>query len=255
VDGLFGHPAYYDLLVRATSREECRFLESCFERYAPFQVRRLFEPACGSGRLLIRLAKRGFEVSGFDLNRQAVEYCNSRLKRHGFPPTALVRDIEHFRLPKKMDAAFNLISSFQHLSSERAAVRHLQSMAASLVRGGLYIIGLQLLPSCGRRIESERWFGRNGRLSVAARVWTKQIHRRKRQELCGISAVAVTSRQRFKISEEMVLRTYTAYQMSQLLRKVNHFEVAATYDFNYDVDTPVPIDARTQDVVYVLRKR
>jgi SAM-dependent methyltransferase len=255
VAALFDHPAYYDLLLRTTSREECQFLKGCFERYAARPVQRVFEPACGSGRLLIRLAKSGFEVSGFDLNRHAVEYCNARLKRHGLPPSAAVRDIEDFHLSRRVDAAFNLISSFQHLPTECSALRHLQSMAASVACGGLYIIGLQLLPSRGRRIALERWSGRRGRLSVTARVWTKRIHRRRRQELCGISVAVVTSRRRLKIAEDMILRTYTAHQMWQLLRKVGQFEVAATFDFGYDLRNPVSIDAGTQDVVYVLRRR
>ena len=115
------------------------------------EVRRVFEPACGSGRLLVRLGRSGFEVSGCDLNRHAVEYCNARLSRHGLPPCA-----KSARYPRnsvcrpRVDAAFNMIGSFQHLLTEQSALRHLRSMAASLAPGGVYIIGLQLLPLLGR---------------------------------------------------------------------------------------------------------
>jgi len=255
VAALFDHPAYYDLLLRTASGEECQFLKGCFERYAGRPVRRVFEPACGSGRLLIRLGLSGFEVSGFDLNRHAVQYCNARLTRYGLPPSAVVRDIEDFRLSRRADAAFNLISSFQYLPTERSALRHLQSMVASLARGGLYIIGLQLLPLRGRRIALEKWAGRRGPLSVTARIWTKRIERRSRRELCGLSVNVVTPRRRLTITEDMILRTYTAHQMRRLLRKVSQFEVAATYDFRYDLAHPASIDARTQDAVYVLRRR
>ena len=97
--------------------------------------------------------------------------------------------------------------------------------------------------------------GRRGRLSVTARLWTKRIHLKRRQELCGITVVVVTSRRRLEIAEDMILRTYTAHQMWRLLRKVGQFEVAATYDFRYDLRNPISIDAGTQDAVYVLRKR
>ncbi|MFB6452765.1 hypothetical protein [Bradyrhizobium tunisiense] len=50
-------------------------------------------------------------------------------------------------LPAKVDAAFNLMSSFQILPTERAAEDHLRSMAANIAKGGLYILALHLTPS------------------------------------------------------------------------------------------------------------
>ena len=88
-------------------------------------VRRVFEPACGSERLLIRFAESGFEVSGNDLNRVAVEYCNARFARKGFPAAAVLGDMANFRLSRKVDAAFNTINSFRHLLSEELAESHL----------------------------------------------------------------------------------------------------------------------------------
>jgi hypothetical protein len=71
-------------------------------------------------------------VLGNDLNPKAVEYCNARFRRRGFPPAAVVGDMADFRLARKVDAAFNPINSFRHLATERAAESHLRCVAAAL---------------------------------------------------------------------------------------------------------------------------
>ena len=250
--GLFDHPKYYDVVFGTTSNAEFKFLLGCLDRHAGRAVRRIFEPACGSGRLLTKFAERGYEVCGCDLNRHAVAYCNARLRRKGMPASVVVSDIEHFRLPVPADAAFNMISSFQHLLTGSSAESHLRSMAASIRAGGIYVVGVQLLPSRGTRTQTERWSGRRGRLFVVSRMWTKRIVARR--EVCGLTSDVITPRARARIREEVTLRTYTARQMDALLRRVPSFECVATYDFTYDLTSSIPVGPDTQDVVYVLRK-
>ena len=73
LDGhLYDYPAYYDLIFGSDCAAELSFLEACFERFTDRVVSRVFEPACGTGRLLYRLARRGYSVSGNDLNPAAV---------------------------------------------------------------------------------------------------------------------------------------------------------------------------------------
>ena len=63
-----------------------------------------------------------------------------------------------------------------------------------------------------------------------------------------------TPQGKLRIVEELVFRTYTARQMEVLLDKVPDLELVATYDFNYDLSSPVSIGPETEDVVFVLRR-
>jgi SAM-dependent methyltransferase len=171
VGNLYDYPKYYDLVYGSDWKAEFDFLEACFKRFTDGPVRRLFEPACGTGRLLARFAQAGYEVGGVDLNDKAIAYCNRRLIRHGFDAAATVADMCDFRLPKKVDAAFNTINSFRHLSSEREALEHLRCVAASLRKGGLYVLGLHLTPTVVPPMQEESWSARRGNLSVLSRLW------------------------------------------------------------------------------------
>lgn len=252
---LYDYPKYYDAVFGSDWKPEFDFLLACFDKHAGRKVKRIFEPASGTGRLLVKLAQAGYEVSGLDLNEKAVEYCNARLRRAGFEPTAFVGDMADFQLRRKADAAMNTINSFRHLQSERDAEGHLRSMAAALNKGGIYVLGLHLTPTQGEPTQEERWAARRGNLSVLSRMWHKSLDTRRRQEIVGMTFDVYTPTQAFQLVDEICFRTYTAKQMRRLIDRVAEFEIAAIYDFSYEIDEPVEIEPETEDVVYVLRRR
>ena len=253
-ESLYDHPKYYELVFGSDWKAEFDFLEACFERFASGQVQRVFEPACGTGRLIYRLAGAGYDVRGLDLNPHAVRYCNDRFQRHGLDEPAWVGDMTDFRLRPKADAGFNMINSFRHLLSEDAARRHLECMARAVRRGGLYLLGLHLTPTRGEPMEEESWSARRGNLGVATSLKTVSRDMKARREVFIMTCHIYTPTTQSRIDEEMVFRTYTADQMERLLRRVPGWTVAATYDFRHDIRRPIEIDAETEDVVYVLKR-
>jgi len=251
---LYDYPKYYDLLFGSDWKAEFDFLRACFAKHARRPVRRLFEPACGTGRLLAHFATAGYEVSGNDLNARAIEYCNARLRRRGFRASAVVGDMADFRLPRKVDAAFNTINSFRHLPNERAAEDHLRCVAGALAKGGLYVLGLHLTPATEPACDEESWSARRGHLAVLSRMWSIGVDRRRRRERVGMTVEVYTPSRQFRLAEEMLFRTYTAAQFRRLLGSIASLELVETYDFAYDIDRPTDVDRLTEDVVYVLRK-
>ena len=252
---LYDYPKYYDLVYGSDWKAEFDFLEDCFEKHALGEVRRLFEPACGTGRLLIKFAEAGYAVSGLDLNANAVDYCNCRLERHGFEATAVVGDMADFWLDERVDAAFNTINSFRHLDDERLADAHLHSMANALRPGGLYILGLHLTPTEVEPIEEESRPARRGNLSVLSRMWTERRDLEHRRERVGMSFDVYTPTRQFRIVDQIEFRTYTADEMLKLVAKHPQFELTSVYDFGYDINCPREIGPAAEDVVLVLRKR
>jgi SAM-dependent methyltransferase len=251
----YDFPKYYDLVFGSDWKAEFDFLLGCFERHASGTVRRVFEPACGTGRLLYRLADAGYEVAGCDLKPSMIDFCNGRLRRRGHGETSFVADMTDFKLPRKVDAAFNTINSFRHVPGEQGAHAHLQCVADSLRKGGIYVLGLHLTPTTHEPIDEESWSARRGHLSIITRVWTKQINRRKRQELVGMAYDIYTPTNIEHLENETTFRTYTAAQMEQLIAGVPSLEIAETYDFAYDLQEPIEIDSDTEDVIYVLKKK
>lgn len=252
---LYDYPRYYDLVFGSDWKAEFHFLRGAFERFATGQVRRIFEPACGTGRLLFRLGAAGYEVSGLDLNPRAVEFCNKRLARHGLGQGVFVGDMSNFRVARKVDAAFNMINSFRHLLSEEAARGHLRCVAAALRRGGLYVLGLHLTPTEGVPLSEESWSARRGHLAINTHLQTFDLDLKRRTERCTMRMDVYTPKNSFQIVDELVFRTYTRAQLKSLLAAVPELELAAVFDFSYNLDDEIEIGPTTQDVALMLRKR
>lgn len=253
---LYDYPKYYDLVFGSDWKAEMDFLEDVFERHTDLMVERLFEPACGTGRLMYRFAQAGYQVGGNDLNAAAVAYCNERLAKFNLPETAVVGDMCDYRVKQKADASFNTINSFRHLATEQQAHDHLSCVARSLKKGGLYVLGLHLTPARGQPMSGEEsWAARRGNLSVLSRMWSLKVDRRARKETVGMTFDVYTPSRVFRLKNQFDFRTYTAEQMDDLIASVPGLECVATYDFAYDVDSPVEINRSTEDVVYVLQKQ
>lgn len=75
-------PLYYDIIYDADTRKEADLLEHVFAKHATVgKTRRVLEPACGSGRLVIEMAKRGWSVSGFDGSSKMLGFARERLAK------------------------------------------------------------------------------------------------------------------------------------------------------------------------------
>lgn len=254
-ESIYDHPKYYDLVFGADCAAELKFIRQCGERFAEGEVRTAFEPACGTGRLLVHLAKHGYDVAGIDLNPRMVAFCNERLERRGIPGRVWVADMADFTTGTRYDIAFNTINSFRHLSTHAQALGHLRAMAQCIRPGGLYLLGVHLSPTAAEPSETESWAARRGNLAVNTYMWTIQRDPRKRVERFGIHFDIHTPSRTWRIEDELVLRSYTAPQMNRLIRESEQWEVAETYDFGYRISEPITVDTTTEDVVYVLRRR
>lgn len=253
-ESIYDHPKYYDLVFGSDCAAEVKFICDANEKFLGGKARHLFEPACGTCRLLFGLAKKGFSVSGIDLNEKAVAFGNQRFTRNGLAATARVADMSDFRVNRKWDLAFNTINSFRHLTTARSAADHLHCMAAGTKKGGIYLLGLHLTPTAIDPLDEEAWSARRGHLTVNTQMWTKERNSRKRMDRYGIRFDIYTPTRQFSIIDELQMRSYTARQFQKMIDDQPDWEIEAAYDFAYDIRQPINIDAKTEDTVYVLRR-
>ncbi len=251
----YDFPQYYDLAFRSETTLEVDFIEAACRKYCQFPVRRLLEPACGSGRLVVEMARRGYRVTGFDLNRTAIEYLRRKLKRRRLHAQVLLADMADFHLPKRFHAAYNTFDGFRHLLSAQQARSHLQLVADCLRPGGIYILGFHLLPPDASMRCIERWTECRGNLRVTVTLRVLKASRRLQREHIRISLLVRSRRRVLRIRDEFPLRIYTAQQFLELLASVPDWQLCDVYDFWYEIDRPLRLDDRIADAVFILKKR
>ena len=161
----YDHPEWFEIGFDDVTTKEADFFEAAYKKWCPFKVKKLFEPACGSGRLVTEMASRDYDMTGFDLSEPSLDFLRRRLKQQGLKAKLFNADMSNFTLPGKYDGGFCTYNSFRHLTTEETARGHLECAAKALRPGALYFLGLHL-----RRPTSNRWVRSAGPAAVAARM-------------------------------------------------------------------------------------
>ena len=251
---IYDYPKYYDLVYGSDWKAEYNFLGKCIDRYPDVDVQHVFEPACGTGRILYRFGKADYAISGLDLNEKSIDFCNRRFKRHGLPETAFVADMCDFQLPTSCDAAFNMVNSFRHLGTEKQAVAHFNAMRDAMSVGGIYVLGLHLSPLKGETCDQESWSASRGHLTVNSSMWLVDRNLGKRYEDYGMRFSVYTPTETKQMENVIRFRTYSAKQFTNLIDKIQDLEIVATHDFRYDIDYTVELDEEVEDVVFIIKR-
>lgn len=105
----------------------------------------ILELACGTGRLILPLAKAGFVVYGLDISANMLQICQQALERQGLDQKVKLSlaDMADFDLLRK-DFSLVLIAlrSFMHLLTREAQLTCLQGVYRHLRPSGTFILSV-----------------------------------------------------------------------------------------------------------------
>ena len=252
-------PLWNDIIFDCDTEREADFLESVRVLHGRSEGRRALEPACGTGRILIELAARGWECAGFDAEPAMVEFAGLRAQQEHVSKHVKVwlDRMESFLIKEQSwyDLAFVLLSTFKYLTEEKLALEFLNRTSQALAPGGLFVLGTHLSDYTQERPEHERWIGeRDGvRVVCNTRTWpadptTRLEAMRNRLEVTQDGEHAA------RVETLWNVRSYGVDELRATIDKVKDLELVATYDFDYDLENPLTSWENTDTVVLVLRK-
>lgn len=245
---------YYDIAFQEDTEQEADFILAAGRKYCDFPITRVFEPGCGTGRIVRELAARGLHVTGFDLSLAAIDYLRDKLKERGLQADVFQGDMTEFGLPGTYDIAYCFCNTFRHLLTEEAARRHLECVAAALRPGGLYLLGLHIFPPDADLEDTERWTQTDGHTRVTTTFRVLSTNLQARQEILRTNLCATSPEETVRVRSDYPMRIYNAGQFRSLLASVPTLQLCDVYDFWYEIDHPLELDDEISDTVAVLRK-
>lgn len=250
-------PQFYDIIFDEDTGKEADFLESVHRLHGGRGKKRVLELACGSGRLLAEMARRGWTASGFDLNEAMLEFARDRLGREGLRARLWRDRMESFTVPRagSFDLVHCLVSTFKYLLTEKDAVASLQLVAEALRPGGLFVLGLHLTDPATRRITHERWVASRDGVEVVCntRTWPPPAGTRI-ERMRNRLKVRLPSGEVHHQETRWEVRSYSARQVKSLLRKVPSLSLVSCHDFRHDPEERRRLDDEYSDLVMVLRR-
>jgi SAM-dependent methyltransferase len=103
---------------------------------------KVLDVCCGAGRHSIELARRGYEVTGFDLSRFLISEAKNNLiksKERSLNVKFLIRDMRNFIFDWKFDISVNLFSSFGYFESDEENFKVFKNVSNTIRKGGYFV--------------------------------------------------------------------------------------------------------------------
>jgi SAM-dependent methyltransferase len=228
-DGSHGWDAYapfYDWEnARTLGRRDIEF----WRRLADEAAGPVLELGCGTGRVLVPLARAGVSVVGVDRSAPMLDRARRRIRRARGIRAALVRaDIRQLPFAERFSLVIAPYGILQSLTRDRDLERALEAVARVTRPGGR--LGLDLVPDLTRWKEYRRRVTLRGTIGDAEIALVESVRQDRRRGLTLFDEEYIERRRRTRRVHRFSLtfRTVSVKQMTRRIERVG-FRVDAVY--------------------------
>ena len=214
---------YYDLDKPRAPNDALNF----FLHYAEKTNGPILEPMSGSGRFLIPLLERQFDIDGSDASQHMLHNCRERCRSKGLNPILYEQFLDQIELPRQYGLVIIPAGSFCLITGETQIKESLKRIYALMLPGAKFVLEIERLES--RPTDTGLWGGRWVERSDGAKIlisWVSHYneaervsHRIHRYEL-------IKDGQLLGIEyEEFNLRFYGSEEFQELLEATGFKEI------------------------------
>lgn len=211
---------------------------------------RILEPATGTGRILIPLLEKGFQVDGFDLSSEMLEICRTNCEARGLNPLLFEGKMESFSVDTKYDAIILPAGTFLLLHKREDSIQALKNFYHHLVPGGRLIVDLFMQTEIAvGELSTRTWECANGDAITleSNTVEIDYIHQytiaHGRYEKWRKGTLLQTELERFP------LRWYGVEEFKLMLEAIGFENIVISADYNYGQYPENPKQAITFEAV------
>lgn len=134
---------FYLELYQHRDEEDARWIINLLQRTLNVSTRsKVLDIACGSGRHSLELARRGFEVTGFDLSDYLISEAKRNLaasREKNLKLRFLKKDMRYFNFRNSFDIALNIFTSFGYFENDIENYRVIDNVSKSLKKNGYFV--------------------------------------------------------------------------------------------------------------------
>ncbi len=118
------------------------FIEAVIKKEYNGTPELLLDLGCGTGRMTLELAARGYDMTGVDYSPEMLDIAREEAERQGRDVLWLCQDMREFELYGTVDVAVCCLDGMNHLTSKTDLEKCLSLVHNYLVPGGLFIFDI-----------------------------------------------------------------------------------------------------------------
>ena len=127
---------YYDLLYNDKDYEaECDLVQDLLQKNSRGKVATILDAACGTGGHAVPLARRGYEITAFDVSPVMLQQARAKTTRVAFHQM----DLRTFDIGKEFDACLCMFAALNYLTRNSEILAALLNVRKHLKRDGLFV--------------------------------------------------------------------------------------------------------------------
>ena len=201
---------------------------------------------CGTGRMTLELARRGYDMTGVDYSPEMLDVARETAEREGLDILWLCQDMREFELYGTVELAVCCLDSVNHLTSVGDVEKFFSLVHNYLSPDGLFVFDIN-----GKSKFEHLYADNTYAMEEEGAVCIWQNYYNEKSKLCDFYITLFKERpdgayERY--DERQRERMYTLKQIKNLLKKTNLEFVGAYSDFDFtegsDTDDRIYIAAR-----------
>ncbi len=223
------------------------FILECQKRHSDITPELVLDLGCGTGKMTVELAKRGYDMTGVDYSPEMLDIARERAEEEGIDNILwLCQDFCELDLYGTVDLAVSCLDCINHLTSPADLKRALALVHNFLIRGGLFVFDIN---GKGKfeNTYSDRAYVFDGEDGVC--IWQNSYNPKTR--ICDfyITLMEGCEDGRYERYDEVQSeRMYTLRSMYSALKAVGFEPLGAYSDFDF---TPATDD---DERIYIVAK-
>jgi len=250
---VYDSPFYYEIAFGFRDiRSEVDFFERSIKKFSKIKVRQVLDVGCGPSPYMLELAKRGYVFTGLDLSKAMLEYSLEKAKKGGIRIRTIHADMRNFKVEEMFDFAFCMLGSIE-VESNSDFLSHLDSMAACLKNGGLYLIDAAVQFDW-TRLGSESWTIIKDELVVNVTWQGVPLNYVEQKIVERITIEAIEKRKTRIFKTEKVGKLIFPQEFLELISKNEKFDFLGWYN-SFDLKQPLEKATRFNRPMTLLRRK
>ena len=224
---------FYDLIYSQTFKEfhekYAFFIFEAYKKFCKSKGKNLLEVACGTGELMKRLKKFGFNVAGLDLNKEMIKIAKKKLKAKFY-----IADMKSFSLDEKFDVIACVFTSMNYNLNKTELENTLKNFYEHLKQGGIVVFDIPPKRFLEKRI-GKQWINvfEHGALKI---VRISQLEKGAEENTVK-NVMAYFFKEKGKIDFEIdvhVQGLFSVAEVKKLMKKVGFKKVYVFGNMNFE---------------------
>ena len=158
---------YYDLMRQYRDYDsECEFADNIIQKRYP-NAKNVLDIFCGTGEHAIRMAQRGYTVTGIDASQDMINVAKEKTNRAGVSINYQCTDINNLKSANKYDAAYCLGYTFLYMLTHADALDFFKVIHNALTPEGVFLLDFINGWSLIKEFTQDKYFYQNEKVKIS----------------------------------------------------------------------------------------